>query len=615
MIKNILYGAIGFVAGAILPVSALMLDHLFVHQHNSSMLTVILKNPIHFFIFLYPALFAAVAVLFMNLRKRLFHATEELEYFESQLDKPGKQDGKDKLPREISANLDHLVEITNNIHEGICVIDRNLNIVYGYNKSFIGMFGNRDYNGKSVFDTIFQYITGSVKKELQEYLDLCFTNTATSDDMINGVNPVSKFMYLNSGAGAMQEIILKSKVVRMKDQSGVIKNVMFIFNNITLDEKFDVAFEKSEKAFEDELTIMSLIYKNDKDLVINFISEMNDVLEKIQERYMEIEQDRENARLLNEIRGIVHLIKGEAFSLGFEGIAQAAKSMEDFLKTIVYVDVTIEANLKIIEHYESIYSMVNLVNSVAEKLFSIGEGAHKISKDIITINTNQYDELKKSVRNVMFKYQKNGLKNLEILHLQRKVEHLDFMDMAVLRKELNLINEKSAVQYNKRILLNFIYDIDGLPKSEYRSLKELLVHLIRNSAAHGIEESAERIKRDKDAEGRINIHIINENSEYSVLYADDGGGFDLKKIVNKAVAQKMISPGTAGKLTEKEIISLVFKSGFSTKEGLDMVSGAGIGMSAVGHTVLNTLHGTLKIWNKPGMGISIKMSFPQSVQP
>ncbi len=351
MTKKILYGVIGFVTGAILPASALMLDHFFIHQDDSSILAIILRNPIHFFILLYPALFAAAAVLYTAVWKRLSHATEELDYFESQLDKPGQQGEIDKLPQELSANLDHLVEITNNIHEGICVIDRNLNIVYGYNKSFIGMFGNGDYNGKSVFDTIFQYVTGSVKKDLQEYLDLCFTNTATSDDMINGVNPVGKFMYLNSGAGAMQETILKSKVVRMKNQSGDIKNVMFIFNNITLDEKFDVAFEKSEKAFEDELTIMSLIYKNDKDLVINFINEMNDVLEKIQERYMEIEQDRENTRLLNEIQGIVHLIKGEAFSLGFEGIAQQLISniprFEDIAEAIGYQMIDYSKTLEI----------------------------------------------------------------------------------------------------------------------------------------------------------------------------------------------------------------------------------------------------------------------------
>ncbi len=613
MIKKILYGVIGFAAGALFPVSALMVDHLFVHQQNSP-ITTLLHNPVHFFILLYPALFAVAVVAFMNIRERLSLASEELEYFESQLNASGQQDEIDKLVQELSANLEHLVEITNNIHEGICVIDRNLNIEYGYNQPFIGMFGKMEYNGKSVFDTIFRHVAGSIKKELKEYLDLCFTNTATSDDMINGVNPVGRFTYPNSEAGAMQETILKSKIVRMKNQAGTIKNVMFIFNDITLDENVDVAFKKSEKAFDDEMSIMSSIYRNDKDLVINFINEMNDVLEKIQERYMEIEQDRENARLLDEIQGIVHLIKGEAFSLGFEGIAHAAKNMEDFIKTIGDADVTMEINLQIIEHYEEIYSMVNTVNSVAQKLFSIGEGTGKISKDSITINIGQFDELKKSLRDILGKYRKSSLKIMELLHLQKKVEHLDFMDMAVLRKELNLISEKSALQYNKRILLNFIYDIDGLPKREYRSLKEVLVHLIRNSAAHGIEDVAKRRERDKYDEGRINIHIFSENSEYSVLYSDDGGGFDLKKIASTAIAQKLISPERAARLTEKETLTLVFKNGFSTKEDPDMVSGAGIGMSAVGHTVLNSLHGTLKISNKPGIGVSLKMSFPQSLQ-
>ena len=615
MFEKIAWGAAGLAAGSLIPAAALSVDYLIVNRQEAAVAAMVSRNPVYFFLGIVPVLAALLTVLYVHYRALLKEKSEELEQARGQLENTEQQAEIRNLMKELSVNLDHLVDITNNIREGICVVDKNHAIEFGYNRQFLEMFGQGDYIGKSLYDTIFRDIPAPVKKELSDFLGLCFTNTATSDDMINDVNPVSRFTLLRNEDMKVRERIMVSKVVRIKNLSGDVENVMFIFNDITLDEKLDIAFERQEKAFQDELEVMSLIYKNDRDIVNSFIDEMNAVLEKIQDRYVDIRQDETNTDLLYDIQSIVHLIKGEAFSLGFNEIALAARDFEEFIKVIGARPVTMENNLRIIELYEALYGTINKVNSVAQKMFSSGPAAGGPGEEEVVLKADKYREIRDALSDIVGNYRKRNMLTRDLVNLQKKIDHLDYIDMNLLRRELAMVNEKAAMENNKRSILNFIYDVDGLSEGEYRALKEVLIHLIRNSVAHGIEDVRTRRERRKDDAGRINIHLYEEDSGYAVLYSDDGAGFDLEKIKARAVAGGLITRGQADRMTEKEIIRLVFRKGFSTNEDPDMVSGVGIGMSAVREAVTNTLKGSLRITNKPGRGITGKIFFPAGSRP
>jgi two-component system chemotaxis sensor kinase CheA len=196
------------------------------------------------------------------------------------------------------------------------------------------------------------------------------------------------------------------------------------------------------------------------------------------------------------------------------------------------------------------------------------------------------------------------------MQFQKNMEQLNWVNLGLLKKELQLISEKTSVKHNRHAILNFIYDVDGMPETKYRLLREALVHLIRNSIAHGIEDTAGRRARKKEETGRINIHIFQENNSYTVLYSDDGAGFNIDLIRKKAVETGLVSEGDAAGLTENEIIGFIFRSGFSTASETDMVAGVGIGMSVVKNNIIHSLKGVLKIKNRPERGIAVTMSFP-----
>ncbi|RPI90102.1 MAG: hypothetical protein EHM32_11925, partial [Spirochaetales bacterium] len=525
------------------------------------------------------------------------------------LDNTKGQEDRKKQIGELAVHLSHLVDITNNINEAICVIDRNHSIEVGFNKRFSDVFGERDYSGKSIFDTIFANLWGNSANETKEFLDLCFASTATEDAMLNDVNPIARFNYIYRANGNEREKILKSTVVRIKNLSGSVEHMMLIFDDVTIEERSDHEMKIREKAFEDELSIMTLIFRNDKDMIIDFINSLNDVIERIQEKYQDIDQDTENRKIMHDIQGMVHLIKGESFALGFDEIAGAARNFESYIKTVADEVIVLETNLNIIEFYENLYSRIDRINTIAQRLFSIGEGTQKLGKDLVMIDTHKYDDFKRSFQDLLNRHSENRLTVAELLQFQKSIEQLNWINLGSLKKELQLISEKSVIKDNKRAIVNFIYDVVGMPEAKYRILKETLVHLVRNSIAHGIEDSDGRKAREKDEAGRINIHISQEEGTYKVLYSDDGAGFNLDKIRQRAIANNLVSGEKAALLTATELIGYTFKSGFSTYDSIDMVAGVGIGMSVVKNNIIHSLNGAMKIRNQPEKGISISMSF------
>jgi PAS domain-containing protein len=557
-------------------------------------------------------LFAGLAgALHGRVRRDAAALAVEHAHIREQLENTEQQEEVHKLMKELSVYLDHLVDITNNIQEAICVVDRAYNIEVGYNKRFTEIFGPKDYAGRSVFDTIFTHLWGALKKEVHEFVDLCFEGGTTADSMLNDVNPVSKFTYLYHLQGEEREKVIKSRIVRIKNVSGGVENVMFIFDDVTLEERTEQEIQVRERAFQDELGIMTLIFKNDRDLVVDFINGMNDVIVKIQEQYQDIVQDAENRDILYKILGMAHLVKGEAFSLGFDEIATSAKEFETYIKGIAEGIVTLEQNLNIIEYYEGLYGKIDRVNGIARRLFSIGEGTQKVGRDLVTMDAHHFGEFKRAIQDMVVRHRENNLKIEDLLQFQKSMEQLNWTSLGTLRRELQLVSEKSLVQFDKKAVLNFIYDIDGLPESTYRFLKEVLIHLVRNSVAHGIEPPDERKRKNKEEAGRVNVHVYQENGGYTVLYSDDGAGFDLEKIRRKAAERGLLEGRDPFALSENETVGLVFKKGFSTAGESNMVAGVGIGMSAVRDIVVHSLEGVLRVKNRPDLGVSIKMSFPQ----
>ena len=143
----------------------------------------------------------------------------------------------------------------------------------------------------------------------------------------------------------------------------------------------------------------------------------------------------------------------------------------------------------------------------------------------------------------------------------------------------------------------------------YHDFTQTLVHVFRNTVAHGIETIEERLEAGKEEKGKIQCEIIENQEGFIVRIADDGRGIDIDKIKKLAVTKNIIDQETAMKLSDEEARKLILADGFSSAAYADEIAGRGVGLYAVQKEV-EKLGGRVEIESHVGMGTEFSFILP-----
>jgi len=164
-------------------------------------------------------------------------------------------------------------------------------------------------------------------------------------------------------------------------------------------------------------------------------------------------------------------------------------------------------------------------------------------------------------------------------------------------------------ELGKNIELKISGEETELDKSIIEEIGDPLVHIIRNSCDHGIEDAETRLKMGKPEVGTIELKAYNEGNAIVIEIVDDGKGLDPDMLIQKSLEKGIITEREADNLSEKEIFGLIFKPGFSTAASVTNVSGRGVGMDVV-KTNIEKLNGIIDIDSQVGKGTIIKLKIP-----
>ncbi len=148
-----------------------------------------------------------------------------------------------------------------------------------------------------------------------------------------------------------------------------------------------------------------------------------------------------------------------------------------------------------------------------------------------------------------------------------------------------------------------------LDKTIVESIRDPLTHLVRNAIDHGLEPPQQRLALGKPAEGRLSLHAFHEGGKVIIEISDDGAGIDLQRVADKAVQAKLVSPQQISRMSERELLNLIFLPGFSTADRVTNFSGRGVGMDVV-RTNVEKIGGTVDLESRPGRGTTMKMKIP-----
>lgn len=161
----------------------------------------------------------------------------------------------------------------------------------------------------------------------------------------------------------------------------------------------------------------------------------------------------------------------------------------------------------------------------------------------------------------------------------------------------------------KEIILNMSGEETELDRTVIDEIGDPLIHLLRNSADHGIESTEKRKEIGKPAAGHINLRAYQDGNNVVIEVEDDGQGINLEKVKNKAIEKGLVKKDMANTLSPKDIIDFLFKPSFSTQDQVSDLSGRGVGLDVV-KTKIEQLGGVVEVETEASKGSKFIIRLP-----
>ena len=231
--------------------------------------------------------------------------------------------------------------------------------------------------------------------------------------------------------------------------------------------------------------------------------------------------------------------------------------------------------------------LVNLVSEMVTIQAQLTLYAEKSGEPAIVALSENIQKLSRQLRDNAFEISLIPIQN-ELMRFQRLVRDLS----KEMNKDIDFIIEGGEIELDKNIIEN---------------LTDPLLHILRNSVDHGIEMPEERIKAGKSPKGTIVFKAFYSGANVIIKIQDDGKGIDPDVIRQKAIEKGLVSKDI--ELSKKEILDLVFLSGFTTRTEVSDISGRGVGMDVVKRKI-NSIRGEVSIESEIGRGTILTLEIP-----
>ena len=298
--------------------------------------------------------------------------------------------------------------------------------------------------------------------------------------------------------------------------------------------------------------------------------------EQLQSNVSELEQKFQRFRgVTKQLQEVSDRMLLEARTRNFEPIATSSSPIADF-------------DALELDSYSQLHLALQVV---LEEIVQLEE-----SVEDITIFAGQSDRTINSQRQ-MLGQMRDELMWVRMLPLDR-----------ILQRFPRTLRDLSG-KYDKPVELKLQGTGVLVDKAVLEKLSDPLLHLLRNSFDHGIEDPQTRLQQGKPATGSIEIRAYYQGNQTVIEVKDDGKGLDLQRITQKGIERGLITVQEAESASYERLFELIFEPGFSTASKVSELSGRGVGMNIV-RSQVESLKGKINVTSTPGVGSTFTLRLP-----
>ncbi|HJX94453.1 MAG TPA: Hpt domain-containing protein, partial [Candidatus Acidoferrum sp.] len=194
-------------------------------------------------------------------------------------------------------------------------------------------------------------------------------------------------------------------------------------------------------------------------------------------------------------------------------------------------------------------------------------------------------------------------------HLQDEITAARMVPIGTLYSRLSRAVRDAAKSASKLVDLDLSGSETELDNNIIQQISDPLVHLVRNSVAHGIERPEDRVVAGKPELGKVSLRAYHRGNHIYIEVEDDGRGIDYERVKLSAIERGLVSPETADRLTERDLREMLFHPGFTTAPVKTELAGRGVGLDVV-RANLNALNGEIDIQSVSGQGTKFTLKVP-----
>ena len=492
--------------------------------------------------------------------ENLSNAKVTLDKYSSGLEKE-----VEKKSKKIEAQYQDFKNLLFNLDQGFLIFDKE-GIVKAESTEITKELFNTDPMNKKVED-IFQ-LSSSEKMNFNKWLSHVFKNLVPFKDLL----PLAP---KNFDKLKGKVVSLDYKPIYEDNKSKKIDKIICTATDVT--EK--VKLEKEAQLEKDKAKRISNIL----DRPLEFLDLMNDS-EEVLDHYNKNIRDSRPDKIFRSF----HTLKARFASFNLNDIVEAIHNLESFLNEIEtdWSITNINKSRELIDYIN--YSRSNFIKD-NNRLIEIANNSINNSDD-----SGNVISLKNHINNFFDVYQKNFI-----------LKEVSFLFKQFISPTMEL-----AKQQDKLVEIKIDKSDIHINPDSYKELFSSLLHVFRNAIDHGIESREERVAKNKKEMATLYIFFDRTgDTTFKTIIKDDGRGIDPKVIKEIASQKESFKSLAFDKLSEKEIIQLIFEPGFSSKEEVSEISGRGVGMDAV-KTEVESLKGTIKVDSKVDIGTKVEIVLP-----
>ena len=465
---------------------------------------------------------------------------------------------------EIEAVSEENREILTSVREGLFLLTPEMQLGSQLSKSAHALFGRPLQPGQDFFEVLQPLVSEKVLNEARDYIDLLFS-PHVKEQLVQGINPLSEVKATVKNRLDQDTTRYLSFHFNRVQSAGKVRHLLVTVQDISQKVELEVRLQSERQRSQKEFSMLLKAFETDPVTMRSFVERTEASLLEINDLLRSTSSVSSETQVLKAVDGAfrrIHAVKGDASSLGLDVLASLAHQFESELQKLKDGgQATGDTLLSLPLPLEDLLTKVSAFKAISARKTSSSDSAAPVSPEAFN---------------------------------------------AVLVKLTNDVARDYKKEVDTTVRMGSVLD---LPAQKVNQVRDIAIQLVRNAVVHGIEDPAQRTALGKAANGKLQVNLTrDEAGDWQLSVRDDGAGLDAKRIRQKLVDLSWYTPEQLESFSDKQIISHIFKPGFSTANSAGQHAGRGVGLDVV-KTHVQNMGARLLLSTVPNQHTEFKVKF------